>query len=91
MAVATGSASVAPLASDPFIPIDIAVIRCKGCGLCVEVCAPHALALGRGPVNVLGYHPVELVDPSACTSCAKCARVCPEAGLTIYARPRGAP
>jgi len=87
--VAIDSASVAPRPGDAFIPVEIATIRCKGCGLCIEVCAPRALAPGTGAVNGLGYHPVELVDPAACTSCAKCARVCPEAGLTIYARPRG--
>jgi NAD-dependent dihydropyrimidine dehydrogenase PreA subunit len=30
----------------------------------------------------------QLVNHDACTSCAKCARMCPDAALTIFARPR---
>jgi NAD-dependent dihydropyrimidine dehydrogenase PreA subunit len=32
---------------------------------------------------------VRLTDPSACTSCAICARVCPDAVFTVYAPPKG--
>ena len=28
-------------------------------------------------VNAMGHHPVRLTDATGCTSCAKCARVCP--------------
>jgi 2-oxoglutarate ferredoxin oxidoreductase subunit delta len=84
----------APLRRHPsrtlsFRPVLVATERCKGCGLCIDVCAPCALALETSRVNALGHHPVELVDPDACTSCAKCARMCPDAALTIFARPRG--
>lgn len=71
-----------------FVPVRVSISRCKGCGLCVDVCAPGALALDAATVNPLGYHPVAIVDPDACTSCAKCARVCPEAAFVVYARPR---
>ena len=73
-----------------FRPVIVADERCKGCGLCVDVCAPHALELDERFVNAMGHHVVRLVDPDACTSCAKCARVCPDAALTIYARPKEA-
>ena len=43
-------------------PLAIAVDRCKGCGLCVAACPKRVLALDRGDVNVLGYHPVRLTD-----------------------------
>jgi 2-oxoglutarate ferredoxin oxidoreductase subunit delta len=39
-------------------------------------------------VNALGYHPVRLLDPAGCTSCAICARVCPDAVFTVWAEPR---
>jgi len=73
---------------EAFRPLDLEVDRCKGCGLCVSVCAPHVLELDVGSVNGLGYHPVRLTDAEACTSCALCARICPDAVFSVYARPR---
>jgi 2-oxoglutarate ferredoxin oxidoreductase subunit delta len=43
------------------------------------------LALDVGVVNPLGYHPVRLTDAAGCTSCALCARVCPDAVFTVFA------
>lgn len=71
-----------------FMPLEIAGDRCKGCSLCIGACPKHCLALDETTVNVLGYHPVRLTDASACTSCAICARICPDTVFTIYARPR---
>lgn len=76
--------------SPAYRPVVISSERCKGCGLCIDACPPRVLALDVGVVNALGYHPVALTDAAACTSCAKCARMCPDAVLTIFARPRGA-
>lgn len=72
-----------------FRPVLVAHERCKGCGLCIDVCPPHVLELDVRVVNAMGHHPVQLADADGCTSCAKCARVCPDAALTIFARPRG--
>ncbi len=74
--------------SAPWSPVLIASDRCKGCALCVGACTKGSLALDEGRVNVLGYHPVELVHPETCTSCVLCARVCPDCVLTILAAPR---
>ena len=63
----------------------IATDHCKGCELCVEACPPHVLALDRERVNALGYNPVTLLDNEGCTSCARCARVCPDAVFTVFA------
>jgi 2-oxoglutarate ferredoxin oxidoreductase subunit delta len=71
----------------PTAPLSIAEARCKGCEICVAACPKDVLALDRSRVNVLGYHPVTLVDPMACTSCAFCARVCPDAVFTVWALP----
>jgi 2-oxoglutarate ferredoxin oxidoreductase subunit delta len=68
-------------------PIDIDTDRCKGCELCIGICPKHVLELDLSVVNVLGHHPVRLLDGEACTSCALCARICPDAVFTIY-RPR---
>jgi 2-oxoglutarate ferredoxin oxidoreductase subunit delta len=75
--------------AEPFEPLDIAVERCKGCRLCIDVCPRHVLALDETFVNGLGYHPVWLTDRDRCTSCALCARICPDAVYTVYARPKG--
>lgn len=78
-----------PYPLPPFSPLDIAADRCKGCGLCVDVCPKGVLALDVEVVNPLGHHPVRLIDAAACTSCALCARICPDAIFTVYARPKG--
>jgi 2-oxoglutarate ferredoxin oxidoreductase subunit delta len=71
-------------------PIDIAADRCKGCGLCVDECPKHVLQLDESTVNALGYHPAQLTDAAGCTSCAICARICPDTVFTIYAPLKGA-
>ena len=88
MVIAAPSAKPEIQSNDAFEPLDIATDRCKGCGLCVGACPRHVLALDESVVNRLGYHPVTLTDAPACTSCAICARVCPDAVFTVYARPR---
>ncbi len=96
MAIATGV-----LASDradpslargapPLTPLAIATERCKGCELCITACPHGVLALDVSVVNRLGYHPVRLTDAAGCTSCAICARVCPDAVFTVFARPKEA-
>jgi len=72
-----------------FVPLEIAEDRCKGCGLCLDVCPRHVLVLDESVVNDLGYHPVRLTDAAACTSCALCARICPDAVFAVFARPKG--
>lgn len=72
----------------PWVPLLLAEQRCKGCELCVAACPKSCLALDWNRVNALGYHPVELTDAAACTSCAFCARVCPDAVFTVFAAPR---
>jgi 2-oxoglutarate ferredoxin oxidoreductase subunit delta len=72
----------------PSAPLVIAESRCKGCEICVDACPKGVLALDRSRVNVLGYHPVTLLDASGCTSCAFCARVCPDAVFTVWTAPR---
>lgn len=79
-----------PSLDSEFQPVVVAIERCKGCELCVDVCAPHVLELDQTLVNAMGHHPVRLTDPVGCTSCAKCARVCPDAALEIFARPKEA-
>ena len=62
--------------------------RCKGCGLCVEVCPVKILALPEGRFNAKGYPPVEVVDIDSCTGCAVCAIICPDVVFTVYRQRR---
>jgi 2-oxoglutarate ferredoxin oxidoreductase subunit delta len=73
--------------SDPqgWTPLAIASDHCKGCELCIGACPHGVLALDTSVVNRLGYHPVRLTDALGCTSCALCARVCPDAVFTVFA------
>jgi 2-oxoglutarate ferredoxin oxidoreductase subunit delta len=88
MAIAVQPTRSGMRALEAFKPLDIAVDRCKGCGLCVAACPKGILELDVSIVNELGYHPVRLTDAAACTSCALCARVCPDTVFAVYARPR---
>jgi 2-oxoglutarate ferredoxin oxidoreductase subunit delta len=78
------------MAPTTWIPLVIAADHCKGCELCVAACPKAVLALDHERVNALGYHPVALVDPGACTSCAFCARVCPDCVFEVWAPARRA-
>jgi len=62
--------------------------RCKGCGLCVDVCPSHILALAEGRFNAKGYSPIEVTDPDGCTGCAVCAIICPDVVFEVYREKR---
>jgi len=91
MPISTEVSRAEGVGTPPFLPLEIAVDRCKGCELCIVVCPKHVLENDMAVVNKLGHHPIRLTDADACTSCALCARICPDAVFTIYARPRAVP
>ena len=77
-----------PAPPPAWTPLLIASDHCKGCELCIAACPKGSLALDQGVVNRLGYHPVKLIAPASCTSCAFCARVCPDTVFTVFAAPK---
>jgi 2-oxoglutarate ferredoxin oxidoreductase subunit delta len=56
--------------------------RCKGCGICVEVCPKEILYLDNDVINTLGYHPIAVGD--GCIACGFCATLCPDVVFSIY-------
>ena len=55
--------------------------RCKGCGLCVEVCPEHII-LHSGRFNRQGYEVME--TEGRCTGCASCALMCPDVAIRVF-------
>jgi len=56
--------------------------RCKGCGLCVNVCPKKVLALST-EVNSRGYFPAYQARPEDCVFCGACCLMCPDVAITI--------
>lgn len=61
--------------------------RCKGCGLCIQVCPQQVLAFAE-EFNARGYRPVMLDERNrSCTGCGVCAVICPDIVFTVYRQP----
>ena len=58
-------------------------IRCKSCGICVEMCPKKCLAISE-KINVKGYKIAAITDQDRCVSCGICNTVCPEAAIAVY-------
>jgi 2-oxoglutarate ferredoxin oxidoreductase subunit delta len=56
--------------------------RCKGCGLCVQVCPKGAIVISKQS-NKSGYFPAQASNID-CTGCAVCAIICPDAAIEVY-------
>jgi 2-oxoglutarate ferredoxin oxidoreductase subunit delta len=55
--------------------------RCKGCGLCVEVCPKNNIVISNES-NKAGYFPAKTTN-NDCTGCCVCALVCPDAVIEV--------
>jgi 2-oxoglutarate ferredoxin oxidoreductase subunit delta len=57
--------------------------RCKGCGLCVDVCPNNLISVAER-MNKKGVYPAFSSRPELCTGCCLCVTVCPDAAITIF-------
>lgn len=63
--------------------IEVDIVRCKGCELCVVACPEEVIALSKN-FAASGYYPAELIDPDGCTGCKMCAYVCPDVAIEVW-------
>lgn len=56
--------------------------RCKSCGLCVDACPKHVLAISAH-INGQGYNYVEQAHPENCIKCNICGIVCPDVAIGV--------
>lgn len=57
--------------------------RCKGCGLCVEVCPKNVIVISKHS-NKNGYFPAEVANIIDCFGCALCAIMCLDTAIEVY-------
>jgi 2-oxoglutarate ferredoxin oxidoreductase subunit delta len=64
------------------IKIHIEKERCKGCGICVEVCQTSVLEISEEK-NSQGYLVPVVRNPDDCISCGLCEMLCPDFAIWV--------
>lgn len=67
--------------------VEIYAEACKSCLYCVAACPNGVLDRGAS-VNSKGYQYVAPVRPELCVGCGLCARMCPDAAISVYKEAR---
>ena len=57
--------------------------RCKGCGLCVDVCPKKIVHMATDRINAKGFHPATVTEMDKCIGCAFCATMCPDVVIEV--------
>lgn len=64
--------------------VNIIADRCKGCGICIEVC-PTKVLTRSSALNKYGFYPPEPVGIDKCIGCRLCEYHCPD--FVIFVEP----
>ena len=56
--------------------------RCKGCGLCIGVCASSTLKMTE-LMNRKGYRYPLVSATNICKGCRQCTEICPDAAIEL--------
>lgn len=65
--------------------VEIIGEKCKGCEICVVICAQGCLELNQSVYNAKGFHPASFTyqgKRGACTGCGLCYMVCPDYAIS---------
>jgi len=57
--------------------------RCKGCGLCLDVCGKKIVIIREDKLNSHGFHPAGVDEMEKCTGCKFCAMICPDCAIKV--------
>ncbi len=67
------------------VDINVDEKRCKGCGICIEICQAGVLEKSER-TDVKGrFHPV-VKNFDACMNCGMCEMLCPDFAIWVTAR-----
>jgi len=63
--------------------VEISEKYCKGCGLCLAFCPQKILQLDKNKITANGYNPCVVTDADKCIGCCSCAKMCPDAAISV--------
>jgi uncharacterized Fe-S center protein len=57
--------------------------NCKGCELCLTMCAYEAISMHPSKAEIEGKHMVAFIDPGKCIGCGECIFSCPTGSIQV--------
>ena len=57
--------------------------HCKGCELCLTMCAQEAISMHPPKAEVESKHMVAFIDPEKCIGCGECILTCPTGSIQV--------